>query len=106
MICLEDTTAPQHPLHKDDPPASNEKTVVADKGHKHKKKRKHHNIEDKEPGHSSHTHKKHASKLPAASSATIVSWLTPNLRVRIISKDYCKGIYYNQKVSILDSGIA
>ena len=26
------------------------------------------------------------------------SWLAPNLRVRIISKDYCKGAYYNNKV--------
>ena len=103
MICLEDTVAAAPVLHKDHPPTKDESMVVADKGHKHKKKRKHHHIEEKEPS-SYYTHKR-ASKLSAAATAPTrtVSWLAPNLRVRIISKDYCKGVYYNQKVSILDS---
>ena len=105
MICVEDTIAPSKPLHKDDPPASHKGMIMVDKGYKHKKKRKHRHIEDNEPSHTYQTHKKHASQLPPPSTAatSVVSWLAPNLRVRCISKEYCKGRYYNQKVG---SGIA
>lgn len=93
VICVEDT------VHNSGPPANcDERTITAVKSHKHKKKRKHHQIEDnQQPSHDHHIHKKHASRPTAA----VVSWLAPNLRVRIISKDYCKGLYYNQKVSFL-----
>ena len=99
MICLDDTPAAVPPvLHKDHPPTKDESTAVADKGHKHKKKRKHHHIEDNEPS-NYYTHKRPAKSSTVAAPAKAVSWLAPNLRVRIISKDYCKGVYYNQKVS-------
>ena len=29
-------------------------------------------------------------------------WMSSNLRVRIVDRHYCKGLYYNQKVEILD----
>ena len=88
VICVEDSIAPilpLHPLIRDDGPATGESTVAA-KGHKHKKKRRRDPMED-----SYYLH-----KLPPP---VTVSWLSPNLRVRIISKDYCKGQYYNHKVS-------
>lgn len=76
----------------DDQPVAIERTVAIAKCHKHKKKRHRDHTED-----THHSHKKHASsKLPPATNA--VSWLCPNLRVRIISKDYCRGRYYNHKV--------
>lgn len=91
---MEDTAVPVQPLCKNDTPLSSkdEGTIVAEKTHKHKKKRKRH-YEDAERSHDYHVHKKHAK-------LSRVSWLAPNLRVRIISKDYCKGKYYNEKVSV------
>ena len=102
MICVEDTIAAVPVSHKDDAPTRDEETAVTHKGHKHKKKRKHHHIDDDEPSYTYPAHKKHASKLPPTSSTPTraVSWLAPNLRVSIISKDYRKGLYYNHKVSI------
>jgi len=98
VICVEDTIASvQIPPHEGDPLVCDERISVTDKSHKHKKKRKHHQMEDSKFNDNYHKHKKHTPKPPTATIA--VSWLAPNLRVRIISKDYCKGIYYNQKVS-------
>jgi len=62
------------------------KHVVKDTIKSHKqKKRKHH--EETDSGALTHK-KRHTSKY----------WLIPHIRVRIISKDYCDGAYYNQKV--------
>ena len=91
VICLEDSLLPQI---SDDQPAAVERTVAIEKGHKHKKKRHKDHTEG-----SHHSHKKHASsKLPPPAAPVNVSWLCPNLRVRIISKNYCRGRYYNHKV--------
>ncbi|XP_065912450.1 G-patch domain and KOW motifs-containing protein-like isoform X2 [Dysidea avara] len=104
VICMDDVTQdtstishsvptldqPSNPIHDE-----SSKYTVKDttKSHKHKK-RKHHQIEETDS--SGHAHKKHHT------SRHTNYWLAPNLRVRIISKDYHNGVHYNKKVNIID----
>jgi len=100
VICVDDVTQDnstigQSVLILDQPPnpthdkRSNYAVKDISKSHKHKK-RKYRQIEETDT--SEHAHKKyHTSK-------HVHYWLSPNLRVRIISKDYHNGVHYNKKV--------
>ena len=66
------------------------RTVTSERDYEQKKK---HRTKDRAKDRATSNYHSHKSGPPAS------CWLAPNLRVRIISKDYCEGAYYNNKVS-------
>ncbi|KAL8580361.1 hypothetical protein ACOMHN_037460 [Nucella lapillus] len=62
------------------------------------RKRKH----DSRDSHQSKHHKSDSTSSKSSRSASSPSWMRPNLRVRIVDKNFKKGRYYKEKVVIVD----
>ncbi|EDO48178.1 predicted protein [Nematostella vectensis] len=71
-----------------------------DNSHRSTKRRKEENTHEKSSG--SYKQKSKHDKSEVNGEKKKKCWLHPELRVRIISKDYKKGRYYNTKVKVVD----